>query len=82
MDEPVIVTPKEKPSSKKFRHKLSKRIAVKRNGKGNSAGSGDGKGEGEAVPVSLGDALEEAKVSVDLFLNNGFEEARGVVQPM
>ncbi len=30
----------------------------------------------------LGEALEEAKVSVDLFLNNSFEEARAVVQPM
>ncbi len=29
-----------------------------------------------------GEALEEAKVAVDLFLNNSFEEARGTVQPM
>ncbi len=32
--------------------------------------------------IFLGEALEEAKVSVDLFLNNSFEEARAVVQPM
>ena len=35
---------------------------------------------GEEIP--LGEALEESKMAVDLFLNNKFDEAKEIVEPL
>lgn len=32
--------------------------------------------------VSLSESVEEAQLAVEMFLNNNFEEARNIVQPM
>lgn len=32
--------------------------------------------------MSLAESLEEAHLAVEMFLNNNFEEARNIVQPM
>ena len=32
--------------------------------------------------IPLGEALEDAKISVDLFLNNNYEEAKNIVKPL
>jgi len=32
--------------------------------------------------MSLAECLEEAHLAVEMFLNNNFEEARNIVQPM
>ena len=36
----------------------------------------------ECAPIPMAEAIEEAKLSVDLFLSNKFEDAKNVVEPL
>ncbi len=64
-----------KKSGKKLPRPISK-LSKKIRGKVNNNNDVDN------VEETLGDALEEAKASVDLFLNNNYDEAKNIVQPM
>lgn len=35
-----------------------------------------------STPIPMAEAIEEAKLSVDLFLSNKFEDAKNVVEPL
>ena len=39
-------------------------------------------GGGDDSPIPMAEAIEEAKLSVDLFLSNKFEDAKNVVEPL
>ena len=42
----------------------------------------DNTAEAECAPIPMAEAIEEAKLSVDLFLSNKFEDAKNVVEPL
>jgi hypothetical protein len=70
---------KSKSSSNKVGWKLSrfrsKEAKSGKNGNGESPESGSGQ-------MSLPENLEEAHLAVEMFLNNNFDEARSIVQPL
>ena len=42
----------------------------------------DNTAEDESAPIPISEGIEEAKLSVDLFLSNKFEDAKNVVEPL
>lgn len=65
-----------KKSKSKVGRKLSKLLKDK------SPKNGNGNGESDESGMSLSENLEEAHLAVEMFLNNNFEEARNIVQPL
>ena len=64
-------------SSNKVTRKLSKfRLKEK------PAKNGNGDGGQDSNSMTLSENLEEAHLAVEMFLNNNFEEARTIVQPL
>ncbi len=54
--------------------KSSKKKSEKKSDKGSENCGGD-----DAIP--LGESLEDARVAIDMFLNNNFDAARDIVEP-
>ena len=83
-------------SGKKFKMPISKRLSSMRDKRKHrqkqrelqrkedekAAGNEDPAAHPESAPIPMAEAIEEAKLSVDLFLSNKFEDAKNVVEPL
>ena len=87
---------KEQSSGKKFKMPISKRLSSMRDKRKHrqkqrelqrkedekAAGNEDPVAHPECASVPMAEGIEEAKLSVDLFLSNKFEDAKNVVEPL
>ena len=83
-------------SGKKFKMPISKRLSSMRDKRKHrqkqrelqrkedekAAGNEDPAAHPECASVPMAEGIEEAKLSVDLFLSNKFEDAKNVVEPL
>ena len=83
-------------NNKKIKNPISKRLSsmrdkrkhrqkqreLQRKEDENTATGNENSADTECAPIPMAEAIEEAKLSVDLFLSNKFEDAKNVVEPL
>ena len=66
---------RDKRKNRQKQRELQRKEDEKAAGSDNTAGD-------ECAPIPISEGIEEAKLSVDLFLSNKFEDAKNVVEPL